>query len=149
MNMKKQFILFIVILLCLSCGNKRMARLNESVQEGSSLPASEKRWELAELNGHPVTDTLAGKAFIELDTEVKRVSGNAGCNTFSGNLRMSDENSIRISEVIATKMACENMETEYGLFEVFKETRGYSLGNDTLALFDGEGKTLAKFFSGE
>jgi heat shock protein HslJ len=146
-NMKTQFILFAVLALSLvSCSASRNSAqiINES---GTDQNITEKQWKLIELTGNkiPVKARQNSEAHFILKTGDNKVAGNGGCNSFSGTYELLEGNRIRFSKMISTMMACENMDTEYGLLKVFETADNYTLKGDTLSLNKARMTPLAKF----
>lgn len=137
-----KFILLLLVVMTIACANKRM-------QSNGSTPVNEelsgRQWTLTEISGLTVDESLTQKAWFTIDTAEKRIFGNAGCNNFNGRLQMSGDGKMTVSEVIATKMACEHMSVEYALMGVLKKTAGFKQINDTLVFIDTGGTDLAKF----
>ncbi|GHT62276.1 hypothetical protein AGMMS50239_15150 [Bacteroidia bacterium] len=101
-----------------------------------------KRWKLVELNGKPVEKT---EAFLILDKENNKVSGNLGCNTFSGSYDLKTGNRIRFSQVASTLKMCLNMETEDGLKKVLEMADNYNVSEKNLVLNRARMAPLARF----
>ncbi|MCD7935301.1 MAG: META domain-containing protein [Tannerellaceae bacterium] len=64
-------------------------------------------WQVTEMNGRTLNPTETGQTFV-FDTSMNTVSGNAGCNRFSGRVEYnpSQRNIIRMLQVASTRMAC-------------------------------------------
>jgi len=70
------------------------------------------RWVVVELKGVPVQQSGGRRdAYISFDIGEKRFSGNGGCNQITGNYSVS-RNSIRFTDVVSTKMSCNDIEFE-------------------------------------
>lgn len=94
-------------------------------------------WKLIQLNN---ISQDYGKAFINFDSNEKRVSGNAGCNNFFGSYTLEGEY-ISFTQLGATKMACMDEtanKTETTLLQILsgKKLR-YDLADQTLSFYDG------------
>ncbi len=78
------------------------------------------------------------KPSLQFDLRENRVSGNTSCNSFSGELKITD-NKIEFSEPMAmTKMLCEGAGEEKFL-EMLKKVDTYSISEDNvLALLSGD-----------
>ena len=71
-----------------------------------------QNWVLVELKGVPVQQSGGRRdAHIFFDGTQKRFSGNGGCNQINGNYTL-DKNEIKFTDIIATKMACNDIEFE-------------------------------------
>lgn len=62
------------------------------------------QWKLTRIEGQIINNE---KAFIRFDETKNSAGGNGGCNGFGGNMEKNGSQ-IKISEVISTKMYCEN-----------------------------------------
>ncbi len=144
-NMRKQFMLFAVLALSLAgCSTPRnTAQINSKA--GKDQIITEKQWKLIELTGKPVDASQKSEAHFILKTENNRVTGNGGCNSFSGTYELLEGNRIRFSKMISTMMACGNMDIEYGLLKVLETADNYTIKGDTLSLNKARMAPLAKF----
>jgi heat shock protein HslJ len=105
-----------------------------------------KRWKLVELNGKPVEST---EAFLLLDENENTVSGNLGCNTFTGTYELKIGNQIKLSPLAATLKMCLNMETEDELKKVLEIANNYNVSEKSLILNRARMAPLAKFENAE
>lgn len=107
---------------------------------------TEKYWKLIELNGKAVkvTPGQQREAYMILKDQENRVNGNGGCNSFFGTYELNG-NSIRFKGIGATRMACQDMETETELFQILEQVDNFTLKDDTLSLNKGRMAPLAKF----
>ncbi|GAB3433002.1 META domain-containing protein [Niabella aquatica] len=117
----------------------------EAITPASNSDLTGKEWKLLELNGKPVVlDTTFPKyPHVRFETENK-VSGNLGCNTFGGNYKPSANNTLEISDINATMIACPNLQVEQAFLEVLKSTKAFSINNDTLDLNNEKQETIAR-----
>ena len=84
-----------------------------------------------------------GGPAMDIRLNEKRVSGNAGCNRFSGSLVVEGDKVV-FGPLMSTKMACENMNLEAQLLSKLSgKSIKYSLSGDTLVL--GEGENMMTF----
>jgi heat shock protein HslJ len=106
-----------------------------------------KVWKLAELNGKPVEST----AFLLFDPVLHRISGNLGCNNFSGSYFLSPGSRIHIAKVVATQKMCQkNMEVEDELKKILSTVDNFAFGDDkSLILNRARMAPLAKFILAE
>ena len=120
--MKYLFILFIAV-IGLGCSPK----LSPDAGWGR------ERWVLVEMKGVPVQQSGGRKdAFINFEVDQKRFRGNGGCNQINGNYSV-DKNSIQFSEVISTKMSCDDIEFENTFLSALGSINRYEVkGNDLL-----------------
>ncbi len=90
----------LIIAMISSCGSsKKMAAVNYADLSGE--------WEVIEMNGKTLVPGETGQ-FIEFDTAQNRVSGNSGCNRFTGGVEYNAARPqvIRFTQMASTRMAC-------------------------------------------
>ncbi|MDR0940918.1 MAG: META domain-containing protein [Bacteroidales bacterium] len=126
------------------------AEINQAVVENAiseSPSITGTRWKLVEINGKSIAGmTFASEPFIEFDSETNRVSGNSGCNNFSGEMELNKiHNSIRFSKMITTRKACIDMSIETQLMEILSIVDNYSLSETSLSLNKARMAPLARF----
>lgn len=129
-------------------GKKIEGALSERYKLNKDLSGiTEKYWKLIELNGSEIASpSAAGKeAYILLKAAGKRLTGNGGCNAFSGGYETSEGNRISFSKIASTQMACIGVETESQLFSVFDMVDNFSIKGDTLSLNKAKMAPLARF----
>ncbi len=107
----------------------------------------EKYWKLTELNGKAVP---AGPAFnkephVMFKLKGSRVTGNGGCNSFSGTYELKNNNRITLSKLISTLMACPDMDTESLFLKALQMADTYDVRGDTLILIKARMAPLARF----
>jgi copper homeostasis protein (lipoprotein) len=106
----------------------------------------EKYWKLIELNGKPVSiDTTFRKEPHIIFKYSNRLVGNGGCNSISGEHKIDGFNSVVISKMISTKMACPNMDLEQEFLEALQNADNFNVVNDMLVLNKARMAPLARF----
>lgn len=112
----------------------------------NDLPITDKEWYLFELNGKNIKFGRDDKKpFLILSIE-GIVSGNGGCNTYSGSYSTSNPNGIQFGVIAATKMACpSSTQLESSFFEVLNSCDNFTLNGDTLSLNKAKMAPLARF----
>jgi heat shock protein HslJ len=122
-NKMRYFFTLFILAACLGCSPRLSPDSNWSG----------RRWVLTEMKGVPVQ--LSGgrrDAYINFEVAEKRFTGNGGCNQVSGNYSLN-KNSIHFSEVIATKMSCEDIAFENSFLSTLSSIDRYEVkGNDLL-----------------
>ncbi len=107
-------------------------------------PLSNTNWELLSY-GNIDTPTSAlpdGAATISFDAE-GIISGNLGCNQFSGDYKVSGD-TLKTGTLWATAMACldvARMEQETTAMMLLHGTLTFKLDGETLTLFSEDGKS--------
>lgn len=69
------------------------------------------------------------------DTKVKRFTGNAGCNTIHGNIKVSGNQLQFVQPIASTRMAC-NASGEKLLMDYLSTVQRYRVTSTTLELFN-------------
>ncbi len=145
----KQPYYFILVLafLCSACGNtKKATQSNESSPAMTTTSITGKKWKLIELNGQPVADRINDKEpFIEFNDTDKRYTASGGCNGLGGTYTLTDKGRITFSQGMSTMMACENMNVENQLKEVFGKADNFTINNNVLSLNKARMAPLARF----
>lgn len=110
-----------------------------------SFPLQGTRWELVRLRGVDVPASLERKPWLLLDHS-GRVSGFAGCNSFTGSYELDDPRlRLRFNELAATLMACLDSGMNDRLLEVLADVDNYSRSSNTLSLNRARMAPLAEF----
>lgn len=92
-----------------------------------------QNWVVVEMRGVPVQQSGGRRdAHIIFEVAEKRFTGNGGCNQINGNYTL-DKNDIKFTDVIATKMACNDIEFENAFLSTLSSVDRYEVnGNDLL-----------------
>jgi len=92
-----------------------------------------QNWVVVEMKGVPVQQSGGRRdAHIVFEVVEKRFTGNGGCNQINGNYTL-DKNEIKFTDVIATKMACNDIEFENTFLSTLSSIDRYEVnGNDLL-----------------
>ncbi len=93
-------------------------------------------WALDEIvyEGNDFTETPPEGVTVIFADSIGRVSGNGGCNRFSGAFKLSGENKIEIGEIISTEMACPDSGFEGRYFKLLNEADQYKVDETSLEL---------------
>ncbi|MDR1761793.1 MAG: META domain-containing protein [Bacteroidales bacterium] len=151
---KVLFFTTIITIVVIGCSSSQKTKQNADTKDlAINQPVTElpspigTRWKLVEINGKPIAEmTFATEPFIEFDRETKRVSGNSGCNNFSGEFEIDTMvNRIRFSNMVATKKACLDMTVETQLLEILSVVDNYSRNETMLSLNRARMAPLARF----
>jgi heat shock protein HslJ len=92
-----------------------------------------QQWVLVEMKGVPVQQSGGRRdAHISFDVAAKRFTGNGGCNQINGNYGV-DKQEIKFTEVISTKMSCNDIEFENAFLATLSSIDHYEVrGGDLL-----------------
>ncbi|PYT01604.1 MAG: hypothetical protein DMF63_01795 [Acidobacteria bacterium] len=107
---------------------------------GTATPAQSmsldgRQWKLIEINGSRVGDSAA---YLQLDTNAGRFSGNAGCNRMFGSVEIEGRQ-IAFSNAATTRMACLDwnaQSNEKSLLDALKSVESFRQRGDTLELMN-------------
>lgn len=115
--------------------------LLSACQGGNSL--NETQWQLTLLNGLPAMPDVT----VTLNLGEGEIGGSDGCNTFGGSYKVKGSSIEFGEDIFSTMMYCGDeinaQSTAY--YQALTETASYTMENQTLALLDGNGVTLAVF----
>lgn len=82
---------------------------------------------------------------LDIGEEKNSISGNNGCNEYSGSFAYSEDGVITMSPLMATKMYCmETADIEKAFMTQLNNTHKAKLNNDVLELKNAEGTTIIK-----
>lgn len=127
------------------------AGCTENCPEPADHPLEGIRWELTEYvyNGtsqHILPGTTVTLYFVKGGG----VSGQAGCNSYSGYYTLNDT-TITIDHLGHTEMACPDsrvMDLERCYLSLLSDAVSLTVGNDTLSFADSHGNTILSFETG-
>lgn len=119
----------------------------ELIKTMDSNTITETYWKLVELEGKELTfdDGLGKEPHLILKEEGQRVTGNGGCNNFSGTYELHDGNRLRFSQMASTKMACLNVDYDDAFLRALATVDNYTVRGDTLSLNKARMAPLARF----
>jgi heat shock protein HslJ len=126
--------------------NKVSATTKVIPGEKGKYSLAETKWGLIELNGKPVDATTRRDYFINFDSKSGTFRSFVGCNRISGNYFMKSSDKLGFSNIISTRMACENMDVERNFYNNLQKVDNYMIeeGGKVLHLHIGK-KAVAKF----
>lgn len=134
-NIIKSLSVFILFgSLAVSCGSAKDATNEEALTAST--------WKLTSLNGAKISDSdySRGVPYINFSQDNK-ISGNGGCNGFSGTYNLNDEGGINVSQIAATKIFCEGAK-ENEFFKAIEESDMTKIDADKLILMKGVDETM-------
>lgn len=153
--MKSTFIALTLAVALAACNSGTKNNSEKSTDENAVAISSKastnpddllgKEWKLQELNGAKVTLDTAFKNYPYLKFDGKgKAMGNLGCNGFGANTRFSGTDSLSITDIIGTQMACPNLKVEQDFSEALRNTRTFQLDGHTLYLNNEKHTVVAK-----
>jgi len=96
-----------------------------------------KKWKLTVVDGVTIKTT---HPYIEFDRESKRVSGDSGCNIFTGEFEVEGAN-LKFSRMASTRRAClekEAQQIETNFLKGLEQTTSFRIQDEILRLNSGE-----------
>ncbi|MES2412103.1 MAG: copper resistance protein NlpE N-terminal domain-containing protein [Bacteroidota bacterium] len=106
---------------------------------------AETKWKLVLLNNKQIVQNGTKVYFLKLESKDARFTAFAGCNSIAGNYVMPSSGTIDFSEVMMTRMACEDMTLEDIFGAMLVQTKTFKLEKNTLTFFGDGKKVLSKF----
>jgi heat shock protein HslJ len=99
------------------------------------------QWKLTKIEGNEID---VAKAFIRFDEAKNSIGGNGGCNAFGGSME-KNENQIKFSKIISTKMYCEGVQdVEDKFMKDLERVTKYEISHGKLRLISDD-KILLEF----
>lgn len=119
---------------------------SEGSQASDSRPSSfaliaSKRWTLAEIAGQRLREN---QPTLEFDAQARRVSGDSGCNRFSGSFEVNGS-TLKLSQLVSTRRAClsaKASQLEANFLGLLEATTRFELAGGQLRLYSDKGLTL-------
>ncbi len=131
-------------------GNAVAPELTEKYTLVKGSPSvEEKYWKLVTLYGSTISPETGDRKehHIILKAEGNRLTGSSGCNSFSGDYKLTDENGITVTKLFATKTSCPTMDSEALFMKALEFADGYSINGDTLQIQKAKMTPIAKFIA--
>ena len=133
-NIATTSIIFLFVTVLASCGS------TQGTTSAAMLTAN--TWELSEINGTAVSASNYSRGLPNVTfTTDNKITGNGGCNGFSGSYNLNDEGGMNISQVMATKMFCEGA-NEGDFFAALDKVTMTKIDKDKLILMNGVDEVL-------
>ncbi len=93
-----------------------------------------QRWVVVEMKGVPVQQSGSRRdAYISFEVNEKKFAGNGGCNQLNGSYSIS-KSSISFTDVISTKMSCEDIAFEETFLSTLGSVDRYEVRDNDLLL---------------
>jgi len=135
----------LVLAAMVACTSQEQKPVEEVGPEGVTFELAGTRWALMRLGDQEVKISEGGReAYLFLNSVDKSVVGFAGCNRISSS-HQSNGSQLQFGEVIATRMACDDLPTETALLEAMKLTASWRISGSRLELLDAQQRSLATF----
>ena len=148
----KKIVFFVVIVatVATACNN------NSNTEDTNKTAAAEAVADSTKLEGDWQLTTMAGMAVpfdslftgkipgINFDIAGRRISGNTGCNNFSGELDMSGNTISFVKPMIMTKMFCQG-NAEESFTQNLQKVNSWAISNDTILHFKAGQEEVMRF----
>ena len=112
--------------------------------EKGKFALAETKWKLVELNGKAVNQKTSRDYFINFDSKSGTFKSFVGCNRISGNYFMKATGKLGFTNIITTRMACNDNNAERDFFNNLQKVDNYMIEGKMMHLHVGK-KAVAKF----
>lgn len=126
----KKIILSILFSIGLASCSSSPSLSSPSKSSGKSVVLTDSRWVLD--NQQFVSSE------ITFNVEGNRVSGNASCNSYFGELTLGEEGEFSIKNIGATRKVCDKMAAESFFLKVLEKADRYTATDSELKLYEGQ-----------
>ncbi len=133
----KKYILFGFIALLFSFSACKSHKTN---QQGNGTSLENIRWKLTKLDAETISTPTNGKE-IYIQLNKGKIDGFSGCNKIGGKYKINDNN-LKITDIISTKMACPEMKLENTFTQALSKTESYTLKDKTLSLTSSDNSII-------
>ncbi len=114
---------------------KKIINREKSSTETAGKTLAGTKWILDEIEGEKVN---TDRAFLTFNIKENRFGGNGGCNGMGGTLKV-ENSTIKMSQIISTKMFCQNTsEIENSFLAKLQDTNRYEIKGEILYFYKGE-----------
>lgn len=115
---------------------------------GSSLSGAivDQRWNLL-LVGTDERLSMPEAAFFQISPDAS-VTGHDGCNRFTGEVTLGENQRIEFSELATTRMACPKMEDAQRVTNMLESAYRYLIDHDRLVFFGPDSRVLGGWREG-
>jgi len=142
----KVLIAFIAGIFSLSAfqNNELIQQVKNTSIVSNNLPLQNTRWKLVELGGKKIPVNATSKQMYLILKSDSTVTGNGGCNAFSGMYSLGKNNEILFGELVRTNILCPGIDFEKTYLDAIAKTDHYQIVGNEL-LFQNKLTGLAKF----
>ncbi len=126
--MKTLLLPLIILLVLASCKSKKGATQTIKLENSS--------WEVISLSDKPV------KAKQTLVLNSDQINGQAACNKYSGSIIIEENKTIKINDILSTKMGCDKLSEEQLFYTNLRNVASYEISKNEELLLYSKDKTL-------
>lgn len=146
MKMKIVGAAFAVLLCMTACKTTSRTSLGQ-VDEKETIAVLAGRWDILKVNGEdvPVSTEIQKGPFLEFNLAEKRIHGNTGCNILNGSYSQKEGqgNSMIPGQLMSTRMACPDMNTERKVLEALQQVVSFEkVSRNEVALCNANGRQV-------
>ena len=103
-------------------------------------------WALENIKGDKlILDDSQKRPRLEINLQKMMISGNDGCNNFTGGIKNVDSEELMFGPIATTRKACINMDIPDRFHQNINNVQFYLIKDMTLHLFDNQGNELFVF----
>lgn len=106
--------------------------------------ALQSEWQLEKMNGEALIDSMTIPTLV-IDLLEMRLSGNSGCNSYTGSISELGLNNISMSEMAKTLKLCPEANYEDEYMDLLKKVKTYVVDKTNLNFKDVDGKVLLQY----
>ncbi len=132
--MKKILLVLFALAALTACKNRKNYVPDETLLN--------TKWLLQTLNSEAV-DTVESEGvksvFLFLEEGTNQLNGFAGCNRFFGSYEELEDNGLKFSEVMSTKMGCDRLELEEKILLLLNQITRYEIKDNILYMMTDDG----------
>ena len=137
------FAFFLLFLAAIAFAYLKANRMADQIPAAGGMVATGVEWRPTVVGADAMPQDSGMSLRINEDGQV---SGNAGCNRYTGSLATTD-GGIEFSGVVTTKMACpgDAMARESAYLKALANARRMEMGTDRLQLLNADGVLVLEF----
>ncbi|MDY2586830.1 META domain-containing protein [Winogradskyella aquimaris] len=106
--------------------------------------ALQSEWQLEKMNGEALIDSMTIPTLV-IDLLEMRLSGNSGCNSYTGSITELGLNKISMSEMAKTLKLCPEANYEDEYMNLLKKVKVYEVNGANLNFKDVDGKEMLQY----
>lgn len=127
--------------------SKNLENNKMAFTKNADLPLQNTHWKLVELAGKQIPVNATSKEMFIVLKNDSTVTGNGGCNAFSGDYSLGKNNKISFGELVRTNVLCPGIDFERTYLNAIATTDHYQIMGNMLSLqhkFTSVAKFIAK-----
>lgn len=101
-------------------------------------------WSLVKLNDAPL-NRMVTIPTMDIDLSQKRISGNSGCNNYTGSIKKLTPSAIELSPLASTKKMCRNKNVEDEFNTAINTINTYQIKGNMVTFYDENSKKVLAF----